>query len=154
MAPSTGSVATMSSRDKFYQAFRGNFSSLLSWQQLDEFWEVLRRKADAGWYIYAIGTPIPTQPSPAEDVVKFLIEAGALLRKEHYEDYCGIVYTDSKQDPTLVKIFDPDNLGVSCGFSNNPSLPGWILSLIPPQPLETRRPLPAGRLRWWQALWG
>jgi hypothetical protein len=153
MAPSTGSVATMSSRDTFYQAFRGNFSSLLSWQQLDEFWEVLRRKADAGWYIYAIGTPVPAQPSPAEDVVKFLIEVGALLRKEHYEDYCGIVYTDSKQDPTLVKIFDPDNLGVSRGFSNHPPLPGWILSRIPPQPPETRRPLPAGRLRWWEKLW-
>jgi hypothetical protein len=153
MAPSTGSVATMSSRDTFYQVFRGNFSSLLSWQQLDEFWEVLRRKADAGWYIYAIGTPVPAQTSPNSDVVKFINEVGALLRKEHYEDYCGIVYTDSKQDPTLVKIFDPDNLGVSCGFSNNPPLPGWILSLIPPQPLEARRPLPAGRLRWWQTLW-
>jgi hypothetical protein len=154
MAPSTGSVATMRSSDTFYRAFRGNFSSLLSWQQLDEFWEVLRRKADAGWYIYAIGTPVPAQISSSADVVKFINEVGALLRKEHYEDYCGIVYTDSRQDPTLVKIFDPDNLGVACGFSNHPPLPGWILSLIPPQPLETRRPLPAGRLRWWQTLWG
>lgn len=153
MVPSTGSVATMNSSDTFYQAFRGNFSSLLSWQQLDEFWEVLRRKADAGWYIYAIGTPVPVQISSNADVVKFIDEVGALLRKEHYEDYCGIVYTDSKQDPTLVKIFDPDNLGVACGFSNHPPLPGWILSLLPPQPLETRRPLPAVRLRWWQALW-
>lgn len=154
MAPSTRPVAAMNNNDAFYQAFRGNFSSLLSWQQLDEFWEVVRRKADAGWYIYAIGAQVPVQPFPAEDVAKFLIEVDALLRREHYEDYCGIVYTDNRQEPTLIKIFDPDNLGVSCGFSNHPPLPGWVLSLIPPQPLESRRPLPAGRLRWWQTLWG
>ena len=143
----------MNSGDAFYQTFRGNFSRLLSGQQLDEFREVVRGKADAGWYLYAIGTPIPTQTSPTNDVLKFIHEVNALLRKEHYEDYCGIVDADSKQDPALVKIFDPDNLGVSCGFSNNPLLPGWVLSLIPPQPLEAKRPLPAGRRRWWQALW-
>jgi hypothetical protein len=139
--------------EAFYQAFRGNFSSLLSWQQLDEFWDVMRRKADAGWYLYAIGTPVPAQPSTPEAVVKFLTEVNALLRAEHREDYCGIVYTDNRENPTMVKIFDPNHLGVSCGSSANPPLPGWVLSLIPPQPLESKRPLPAARLRWWQALW-
>ena len=143
----------MISNDTFYKAFRGNFTSLLSWQQLDEFWNVVRQKTGAGWYIYAIGTPVPTQPSTPEAVAKFITEVDALLHNEHHEDYCGIVYTDSKESPTLVKIFDPNHLGVSCGFSNNPPLPGWILSLIPPQSLESKRPLPAGRHRWWQALW-
>jgi len=143
----------MRNDDPFYLAFRGNFTSLLSWQQLDEFWSAVLRKADAGWYIYAIGTPVPTEKSSADDVVKFITEVNSLLRDEHYEDYCGIVYTDNKEDPTMVKIFDPNNLGVSCGFSNNPPPPGWLLSLIPPQPLESRRPLPASRQRWWQTLW-
>ena len=143
----------MSSNDTFYKAFRGNFTSLLSWQQLDEFWNVVRQKADAGWYIYAIGTPVPVQPSTPAAVAKFITEVDALLRNDHHEDYCGIVYADSKENPTLIKIFDPNNLGVSCGFSNNPPLPGWVLSLVPPQPLESKRPLPAGRHRWWQALW-
>ncbi|MDH5511576.1 MAG: hypothetical protein OEY27_00020 [Gammaproteobacteria bacterium] len=143
----------MNKSRSFHKAFRGNFTSLLSWQQLDEFWDILRRKAGAGWYIYAVGTPVPVQPSPSDNVLKFIDEVDALLRKDHYEDYCGIVYTDSKEDPELIKIFDPDNLGVSCGFSDNPPLPGWVMSLIPPQPLATKRPLPAGRQRWWQALW-
>jgi hypothetical protein len=64
--------------------------------------------------------------------LKFIDEVDALLHHEHFEDYCGIVYTDSTKDPALIKIFDPDNFGVSCGFSNNPPLPGWVLSLIPP----------------------
>lgn len=143
----------MSSSDAFYNAFRGNFSSLLSWQQLDEFWEIVRRKADAGWYIYAVGTPVPAHAAATEDVLKFIREVDALLHNEHYEDYCGIVYADSKQDPALIKIFDPNNLGSSCGSGKNPALPGWVLSLIPPQPLESRRPLPANRLRWWNGLW-
>lgn len=143
----------MNSNEAFYKAFRGNFSSLLSWQQLDEFWEVVRRKADAGWYIYAIGTPVPTHAAPPEAVTKFIAEVNALLHDEHHEDYCGIVYADSKDEPTLIKIFDPNHLGASCGFSSSPPLPGWVLSLIPPQPLESKRPLPAGRQRWWQALW-
>lgn len=143
----------MNSGDAFYQAFRGSFSSLLSWQQLDEFWEIVRREAAAGWYLYAIGTPVPTHPAPPEDVFKFIREVNALLRNEHYEDYCGIVYADNKQDPALIKIFDPNHLGSSCGHGGQPPLPGWIMSLIPPQPLESKRPLPAGRLRWWNDLW-
>ncbi len=139
--------------DIFYTAFRGTFTSLLSWQQLDEFWDVVRRQADAGWYIYAIGAPAPIQPASADEVIKFLAEINTLLHNEHYEDYCGIVYTNHKETPTLVKIFDPNHLGGSCGISNNPPLPGWVLSRIPPQALETKRPLSADRQRWWQALW-
>ena len=142
-----------STQPEFHAAFRGLFKSILRWHQLDAFWDVVRLKADAGWYIYAIGTPVPTQTAAADDVKKFIAEIDALLRRDHHEDYCGIVYADSAEEPTLVKIFDPNNLGVSCGYSDNPPLPGWVLTLIPPQPLELKRPLPAGRQRWWQALW-
>jgi hypothetical protein len=71
----------------------------------------------------------------------------------HREDYCGNVYTDSMEAPALIKIFEPYHLGVSCSFSNNPPLPGRVMSLTPPRPIESRRPLPASRPRWWQALW-
>jgi len=67
----------MSENETFYKAFCGNFCSLLRWQQLDEFWNVVRRNAGA------------------------------------------------------------------C----------WLMSLIPPQPIESRRPLPAARQRWWLTLW-
>jgi len=63
------------------------------------------------------------------------------------------VYTDSKTDPSFVKIFDPNNLGVVCGFSDNPPLPGWVMSKIPPIELDASTFLPANRRRWWQNLW-
>ncbi|MCR4333075.1 MAG: hypothetical protein NUV34_10325, partial [Sulfuricaulis sp.] len=113
-------MQTASNEDTFYTAFRGHFTSLLSWEDLDAFWKVVRENAAAGWYVYAIGELAPVQPSTAEQVNNFLNEVDALLRKEHQEDYCGIVYADSKTEPSMIKIFDPNNLGVQCGFSDNP----------------------------------
>ena len=145
--------AAAAPEDSFQTAFRGHFTGLLSWGQLDAFWQVVRQNASAGWYLYAVGEAVPTQTSNAEQVLDFVREVDGLLRTEHREDYCGIVYTDSTTEPRLIKIFDPNNLGVSCGYSDNPPLPGWVMSLIPPRELQGRRPLPGNRRRWWQKLW-
>jgi len=137
----------------FRNAFYGRFANLLSWQSLDDFWQVLRAHAADGWYIYAIGLDVPESPRAARDVTHFIDAVDALLRTEHDEDYCGIVYVDDLQDPGFIKIFDPAHLGVSCGFSTNPPLPGWILTREPPEPLQDNRVLPQNRRRWWESLW-
>ncbi len=137
----------------FYVAFRGHFTGVLSWEDLDAFWAVVRCNAAAGWYVYAIGEAPPAAPSTTEQVNTFLSEIDALLRREHQEDYCGIVYTDSKTEPSIIKIFDPNNLGVQCGFSDNPPLPGWVMSRLPPVALHDRAHRPEGRKRWWRRLW-
>jgi hypothetical protein len=139
--------------DPFQVALRGQFSSLLSWAQLDEFWITVQARAGQGWYVYCLGEPVPTTTLDAEQVRHFVQAVDALLRKDHDEDYCGIVYADSKTDPAFIKIFDPNNLGVSCGSSEHPPLPGWIMSRLPPCHLENNRPLPESRRRWWRALW-
>jgi hypothetical protein len=143
----------MDTRDPFYAAFRGQFTSLLSWDACDAFFEALRNNADDRWYIYAVGMELPARPCNAQATRRFLDEAQKLLHADHHEDYCGIVYVDSKDSPGFIKIFDPHNLGVSCGFSTNPPMPGWVMSRLPPRPLEDRRPLPASRQRWWRGLW-
>ncbi len=139
-------------RSAFLRAFRGGFTGILRWPQLDALWARLRDRADAGWYVYSVGDPPPTEPASAEALERFLTEVDALLRREHEEDYCGIVYVDDPREPTFVKIFDPHNLGVSCGYSDSPPLPGWILSRIPPVDLPEALPKPAGRRRWWRRL--
>ena len=139
--------------DSFHIAFRGNFSSILSWAQLESFWKKVRARAGAGWYVYAIGEALPGQALNATQVLAFVAAIDALLHQDHYEDYCGIVYTDSVTEPTFIKIFDPFHLGSSCGTSKNPPVPGWIMSMIAPQLLETSRPLPENRRRWWRKLW-
>jgi hypothetical protein len=82
----------------------------------------------------------------------FIEEINALLREEHKEDYCGIVYADNLEQPGFIKIYDPHNLGVSCGFSDNPPPPGWILCKPRPCDLSTLQTPTAGRRRWWRRL--
>lgn len=139
-------------QSKFYLQYRGSFTGILRWPQLDEFWQTLRSVADEGWYIYAIGETVPTTPVSPEELNRFINEVDALLRKEHDEDYCGVVYVDDKTAPSFVKIYDPNNLGVSCGFSDNPPLPGWILSLLKPEALDETTFITQSRKRWWRRL--
>ena len=139
--------------DPFYTAFRGAFTNLLRWDDLDGFWDVLRAQPGGGWYVYAIGEPPPAAPRSDDEIRAFISEIDALLRREHQENYCGIVYVDDKADPAFVKIYDPGNLGVVCGYSDNPPLPGWILSRIAPKSLEDKGFLAGHRRPWWHRLW-
>ncbi|MGW8227913.1 MAG: hypothetical protein ACWGOW_03380 [Gammaproteobacteria bacterium] len=136
----------------FMQTYRGAFSGILRWPQLDELWETLRQQTDKQWYIYAVGETPPSQVSDAAQLDTFIQAIDPLLRSEHKEDYCGIVYVDNRQSPSFIKIYDPHNLGVVCGFSDNPPLPGWILSLQEPIDLQTALPPAGNRRRWWQKL--
>jgi len=140
--------------DSYRAAFKGRFENVLRWEQLDALWAVLQQDAAGGWYIYAVGEALPQRPADEALVRSFIGEIDQLLRKEHAEDYCGVVFADSMDSPRFVKIFDPHNLGVSCGFSDNPPLPGWILSKLPPVDLEAPVNLPANRRRWWNRLLG
>lgn len=137
---------------EFQRLYGGRLWSVLSWEQLDAFWK--RIDPAAGWHVYAIGEAPPTSPAPAVAVSEFITRIDVLLRKEHHHDYCGIVYADNLDAPTFVKIYDPNNLGVSCGFSDNPPLPGWILCRVPPEEIKATGPLPENRKRWWRALFG
>jgi hypothetical protein len=135
----------------FHTAFRGSFTSALRWHHFDALWEVLHVHAHEGWYIYAVGESPPLIPATTEQMENFLQEMAHLLRTEHKESYCGIVYADSLQQPKFVKIYDPHNLGVSCGYSDNPPLPGWLLTLIPPCDLKALQ-ASKSRQRWWRRL--
>jgi len=137
----------------FLQAFKGSFTSALRWPQLDALWAKVLEKPE-GWYLYAVGETPPVAPATADECRKLVGELDALLHREHEEDYCGIVYADSLTEPAMIKVYDPNNLGVSCGFSTNPPLPGWVLSRIAPVDLPAARAQPAGRRRWWQRILG
>ena len=138
--------------NEFRQAFKGSFSGVLRWEQLDELWDRVRTEAADDWYLYAVGETPHAETVNSEVVNRFIDEVDQLLRKEHAEDYCGIVYVDDREAPRFIKIFDPHNLGVSCGYSDNPPLPGWILSKFAPVDLQAPVQQPGNRRRWWQRL--
>ena len=134
----------------FDRALNGMLYSLLSWKQLSEFW--LRIDPAAGWYLYAVGEAVPASPAPAAQVQTFVREMDTLLRRDHDEDYCGIVFADDLEHPSLVKIYDPQHLGSSCGSSKNRPLPGWVMSRMPPTEIRPQSAVPENRKRWWKTV--
>lgn len=138
----------------FLQRFEAGSTGILHWEQLDRLWAQLRERADGAWYVYAVGEEVPWEPAPAERFLRFIDEVDALLRLDHDEEYCGIVYVDDRENPAFVKIFDPNNLGSSCGSSGLRVLPGWVISRVRPVDLEAAMPPTGSRRRWWQRLFG
>jgi hypothetical protein len=144
----------------YLDKLRGSFQGLLQWADFDSFWDQLRAQAtqvpnqDSGWYVYATGEIPPSTHADTETFLRFLDESQALLHKEHEESYCGIVYVDQREAPEMIKVYDPSNLGLSCGSSDNPPLPGWIVSKLTPIDLPHALRPPRNRQRWWQRVLG
>ena len=135
----------------FEAKYWGTLYSVLSWDQLTALWQKV--ESGAGWYLYAVGQDLPERKSSSEEVGHFISHIDALLRKEHEEDYCGIVYADDLAKPSFIKIYDPHNLGVSCGSSGHHIFPGWIMSQQAPVNLKPAV-VPNNRKKWWQSLFG
>ncbi len=126
---------------------------MLRWNMLDQLWDRMRQLSEQNWYVYAIGETPPKEPMESSQLLKFIDEMNGLLRKDHEEDYCGIVYVDNRDKPEMIKIFDPNNLGASCGSSGLKILPAWVISQIKPTELTNNGIIiPANRKRWWQRL--
>ena len=138
---------------EFLEKYNGVLRGIMQWDKLDELWSSIRRTKSDGWYIYAVGHELPEKTSDGDDIEHFITRINKLLREDHDEDYCGIVYADDFSHPTLVKIFDPHNLGSSCGSSKTKPLPGWVISQDRPTLLGQDILLPGNRKRWWNMLW-
>ena len=140
----------MTTSTEYEQRYNGLLYSLMSWQQLADFWAGIDRSA--GWYIAAAGESAPDAPASAEQVERFIVTIDELLHREHRESYCGIVYADDHRNPSLIKIYDPNHLGAACGSSKEPTQPGWVMSRLRPTPITPKWVVPATRKRWWNAL--
>lgn len=144
----------MAETDEFDRYYNGLLYSVMRWDQLTAFWGKV--DVDAGWYLYAVGQNVPDEPSTADKVQQFTREMDELLRREHHEDYCAIVYADDLDAPNFIKIYDPNHLGSSCGSSSMKSsiLPGWVMSRTLPRELEISGVVTGQRKRWWQTFLG
>lgn len=144
-------MADSANAAEFHARLKGRFDGIMQWRQLDELLE--RVKAGA-WYFYQLGEVLPTDPLRGEELARRMDALNALLRRDHDYNYCGIVYADNVEHPTLIKVYDPNNMGSSCSGRAAPSPPGWILSTTPPALVEIHAPVPNNRRRWWQLFSG
>jgi len=138
---------------EFLTRMNGTFHGVLKWTALDALWARVRANPQ-GWYVSLVGVEPSQQAMTAAALDTFVGEVDSLLRREHEYDYCGIVYVDDPEQPTFIKIFDPHNLGSSCGSSGLRIPPRWVLSRVPPALIVDEAPLPNSRRRWWQNIFG
>jgi len=136
----------------FQQHYDGRFVSMLRWHQLDDLWDRVKQTQPNDWYVYLIGKPVPTTPIDVTALEQFIQEVDEFLHQKHDYDYCGIVYADDRNSPSMIKIYDPTNLGAVCGSSGIRILPRWLLTRIPPQVIITDAPTQSKHKRWWQYL--
>lgn len=137
----------------YLATFNGRFTSALRWSQFDALWARARENPQ-GWYAYDLAESPPAQPLTADAFLRFSAELEQRLRREHDEDYCGIVYADDLEAPTMVKVYDPRNLGMVCGSSARPPLPGWVLSRLAPSDLPATQRPPPEQVSWWRRFLG
>ncbi|MFZ5558347.1 MAG: hypothetical protein ACOZDY_16780 [Pseudomonadota bacterium] len=133
----------------FAERLRTPLTGVLTWEALAALWQ--RVTALDGWYLYTVGEQPPVTPANRDEVAAFVRRLDARLRAEHDRDECGIVYVDDLAAPMLIKVYDPKRLGAVCGPSRGRVPPGWILSRMPPEPVELVQP-PRSRFRFFRGL--
>ncbi len=116
----------------FLTRYKGCFTNMLRWPQVDALWQTLITQHDKSWFLYSTNKPAPANPSSHETLIAYIKDIDTQIREQHKYDYCGIVYVDEPASPNLIKIYHPKNLGASCGSSGSRPIPGWILSTIAP----------------------
>lgn len=103
----------------------------MSWDDCHNFFDLLRLKSDK-WYLYDIDNITPTTQLTSADFIIQIDNIQDIIKSNHTERYCGIVYTNDLKYPAMIKIFHPNNLGKSCGSSENPPLARWYISKLKP----------------------
>ncbi len=111
----------------YFKKFKGRFTGIMQWDDCHNLLQILHDNPN-DWYVYDTLESMPTQVANAQDFSSQITLIKSIIDTEHEEKYCGIVYTDDLKQPTFVKIFHPKNLGKTCGGSENPPMPQWLIS--------------------------
>lgn len=134
----------------FLEIYTGRMKGVLRWPQLDKLWQTI--KADEGWYLYEIGSEIPARVISENELERAVRDMNHFLREEHDADYCGVVYADDLENPSLLKIYHPKKMGASCGSSGSTVLPRWTLSRQAPVDLLHWALEKDDKPAWWKQL--
>ena len=126
---------------KFYQRYQG----IMDWDAFEQFWQTLTKQSNH-WYYYDTQNTLPKELSA--DIKNQLTTIYQTIKQLHQARYCGLVYVDHLTTPTLIKIFHPNNLGKSCGSSESPPLPRWVLSKIQPIDILAEFGKPVKKIGW------
>ena len=115
----------------YIKKYQGRFVGIMQWDDCNALLEKLIAKPQ-DWFLYNTLEKVPKDVCSEDFFISELTSIKKIITDEHQERYCGIVYVDDVEAPSFVKIFHPNNLGKSCGSSEHPPIPQWLLSKIKP----------------------
>ncbi len=121
----------------YWRAFMGRFYGLLKWQDVDEFWDIVA--ASDGWYAFDLQDDLPNEPLPNGALKAVLETVKTLVNSRRDMSISGAIYADDLTAPRFIKIYDPSHMGSACNTSTARTMPRWILSKLPPDPLPATR---------------
>ena len=113
----------------------GTIAGVIDWHVLDRIWHVIQHAGNSSWHVFENDTPLPgdNRPNVVDTRGELASSLNALndyLRQSHPHNYCGLVFTDSLTEPTLIRIFDPKLLTSMCNIYGNSPAPSWVISTI------------------------
>ncbi len=113
----------------------GTLVGIIDWQMLDQVFSIIQHSIDSKWSLYSNDTPMPGEKRSKDvdtggDLATSLKSLGVYLRKSHPRNYCGLVFTDSLTEPTIIRIFDPRFLTSMCNIHGNTPAPSWVISTM------------------------
>lgn len=113
----------------------GTLAGVIDWHILDQIWHVIKHSNDSTWHVFNNDTPLPGDNranvvDTSADLASSLKALNAYLRQSHPHNYCGLVFSDSLTDPTLVRIFDPKFITSMCNIYGNAPAPSWVISTM------------------------
>ncbi|NOR40595.1 MAG: hypothetical protein GQ537_05250 [Gammaproteobacteria bacterium] len=120
----------------FVELVIGSLTGILSWNELDHMWQRVCQDSNSGWYLYKSGKQPPDTVITEDELKVCIASLNEYLRESHTKEYCGIVYVDSVDEPTLIKIFDPESLASICNIYGKTPLHGWVISKLKPVNLK------------------
>jgi len=113
----------------------GTLVGIIDWDILDQIWHVIQHSNDSKWHVVKNDTPLPgesraTIVDTSGDLAASLKALRDYLRRSHPHDYCGLVFTDSLTEPTLIRIFDPKFITSMCNIYGDTPAPSWVISTM------------------------
>lgn len=113
----------------------GTLAGVIDWHSLDQIWDFIEHSGDSRWHVFNIDTPLQGDSranivDTSADLASSLETLKGYLRQSHQQDYCGLVFTDSLTDPTLIRIFDPKFITSMCNIYGNAPAPSWVISTM------------------------
>jgi TusA-related sulfurtransferase len=117
------------------ESMPGTLSGVIDWHVLDQIWHVIQHSEYSKLHVFENDTPLPgeNRPNVVDTRGELASSLNALkdyLRQSHPQRYCGLVFTDSFTEPTLIRIFDPKLVTSMCNIYGNTPAPSWVISTM------------------------